>query len=98
MCMLKAKKILIDILEEMGFVVFEKDEDDFCLGDYIIDSIQFIQFIVNIEKVLGVELSDDFLQYDILSSANGLANKLLVFIEHNGIDINQLKVTAKCFE
>ena len=52
--MQKLKRLLIKILEEMGFIVFDKNEDDFSLGDYIIDSLQFIEFIICVEKVLCI--------------------------------------------
>ena len=96
--MLRLRGILIEILEEMGFIVFEKDDDDFDIGDYITDSIQFIQFIINIEQLIGTELPDDFLQFDVLASANGLANKLISFCDQNHINPQQIKVTAGCFD
>ena len=96
--MLKLREVLVEILEKMGFTIFEKDDNDFNIGDYITDSIQFIQFMIAIEQLLGTELPDDFLQFDVLTSTNGLANKLVDFCEHNGIDTQQLKVTARCFD
>lgn len=95
--MLRLREILIKILEEMGFIIFEKNDDDFDIGDYITDSIRFIQFIINIEQLIGLELPDDFLQFDVLASANGLANKLIGFCEQNDIDTQQIKVAAGCF-
>lgn len=68
-------EIICSVLDEMGFVVLET-EGDFDIGDYIVDSIQFISFIVKIEGRMGVSLPDDFLSLEILKSASGLANKL----------------------
>lgn len=68
-------EIICSVLDEMGFVVLET-EGDFDIGDYIVDSIQFISFIVKIEGKMGVSLPDDFLSLEILKSASGLANKL----------------------
>ena len=73
---------ICSILDEMGFVVFETGED-FAISDYIVDSIQFISFIVNIEEKLNVSLPDDFLSLDILQSAKGLANKLSEYFDNN---------------
>lgn len=75
--MKKMRDMIIDILEESGFIIFDEKDKDFCLSDYIIDSIQFIEFIMKIEEKLGMQLSDDFLSLDILESINGLANKLV---------------------
>ena len=72
---------ILEILEDMGYLVFEKNEDDFNITDYIIDSMQFVDFIVRIENKLSIELSDDFLIYDLLLSAKGWANKLVSFYE-----------------
>lgn len=92
----KMREIIVAILEEMGFIIFEKDEEDFNIGDYITDSIQFIEFIISIERVLGMELTDDFLGFEVLISANGLSNKLLDFCEQSNIEVKELKVTAEC--
>lgn len=92
----KLREIIVTILEEMGFVIFEKEEMDFNIGDYITDSIQFIGFILNIEQVLGMELTDDFLRFEVLISVNGLSNKLMDFCELNNIEVQKLEVTAEC--
>ncbi|MCL1794568.1 MAG: acyl carrier protein [Oscillospiraceae bacterium] len=79
----KIYKIIEVILEEMGYLIFEKDGNDFDIRDYVGDSLQFIDFIVRIEEKLKFELSDDFLDYDLLSSANGFSNKVFSFLEDN---------------
>ena len=71
---------LISMLEEIGYIVFEKDQEDFNISDYIADSMQFVQFILKIEEYYNIELSEDFLLYGILISAKGLANKIDAFI------------------
>lgn len=68
-------EILVNILEDMGFFVLDQ-EQDFDIRDYISDSIQFMDFIVRIEDKLQIELSDDFLDYDLLLSSVALANKI----------------------
>lgn len=92
----RMRDVIVKILEEMGFIIFEKEEKDFNIGDYITDSIQFIGFVINIEQVLGRELTDDFLRFEVLTSANGLSNKLMDFCEQNKIEVQKLEVTAKC--
>ena len=75
-------EMIVEILvEKMGFVILSEIKDDFAISDYITDSIMFIQFINNIEEELGQELPDDFLLYDILGSAIGLATKIDDFLD-----------------
>ena len=62
----------------MGFFVLDQ-EQDFDIRDYISDSIQFMDFIVRIEDKLQIELSDDFLDYDLLLSSVALANKIEIY-------------------
>ena len=69
--------MITDILAEMGFVIFDDIDNDFDLRDYIIDSLQYMQFIVSIEEKLGIQLEDEFLSYDIISSIHGFGNKIL---------------------
>ena len=71
-------EILINILEDMGFFVLDQ-EQDFDIRDYISDSIQFMDFIVRIEDKLQIELSEDFLDYDLLLSSVALANKIEIY-------------------
>ncbi len=71
-------EILINILEDMGFFVLDQ-EQDFDIRDYISDSIQFMDFIVRIEDKLQIELSDNFLDYDLLLSSVALANKIEIY-------------------
>lgn len=68
-------EIICSILDEMGFVILEKN-DDFAISDYISDSIQFISFIIRIEEKIGKNLPDEFLSFEILKSAKGFSNKL----------------------
>ena len=67
--------VICNVLDEMGYVIFE-GEGDFKLSDYIVDSIQFISFIVSLEENLNVTIPDEFLTPKILKSAKGLANML----------------------
>lgn len=73
------ESLIISILENMGFVLLE-DDMDFDIRNYISDSIQFMEFIVNIEESLQVELDDEFLDYDLLASLKAFANKVQDFV------------------
>lgn len=70
---------LIEIMQNMGYVFWENIEEDFVISDYIGDSFSFIQFILEIEEEIEIELSDDFLSYELLQSARGFANKLDIY-------------------
>ena len=77
----QAYKVLLSVLEEkLGYIIIDNGQEDFAITDYIPDSLTFIQFIVALEETLGVELSDDFLDSDLLSSAKGFAEKLDSFM------------------
>ena len=65
----------------LGLVILDNEQSDFSLSDYIPDSTVFIQFITAIEEELGEDLPDDFLDFDILSSSLGFAEKLGFFME-----------------
>ena len=76
-----AYQILMKVLEDsLGIVILEKEKEDFSISDYIYDSIVFIQFIVALENELKIDLSDDFLDFELLHSANGFAEKLDSFL------------------
>lgn len=80
--------MLVSILaDRLGFVILSDVQSDFALSDYITDSLLFIQLIVVIEEEIGSQLSDDFLNYEILSSAKGFAEKLNCFIDNTKNDI-----------
>jgi len=72
------KNILVD---NFGIVFLDESQDDFAISDYIGDSLLFMQFILAIEEEIGEELTDDFLNYDLLSSAKGFSEKLASYME-----------------
>lgn len=80
--------MIIELLESMGFIIFEKDTTDIDIRDYIADSLQFMDFIVRIEEEFTVNLPDDFLGYDILSSCRGFVNMLIEYFTENNVYFN----------
>lgn len=58
---------VIIVLYEEGLAV-EYTGVDLDLRDYIADSIQFINFIVDIEKRFEIEFPDEYLLYDSIAS------------------------------
>ena len=75
---------IIECVEEMGDIVFEKGEADFNIGNYITDSIIFIEYIIKLESRFEIELPEDFLTYDILYSAKVFSEKLTCYLISEG--------------
>jgi len=57
---------------DMGILVPD-DNNDIDLSEYIIDSLQFISFIVEIENKFGIEIPDELLNIENLKSLNGFS-------------------------
>lgn len=74
--MIGTYQLLIKILVEILGLIDLDVQEDFSINDYILESLTFIEFITAIESELDVELPDDFLDYDILISARGFAEKI----------------------
>ena len=75
-------QMLLKILKEkFGIVFFDDEKNDFAISDYIQDSVSFMIFIISVEEELGAELPDDFLNFELLDSANGFLEKLDYFKE-----------------
>lgn len=78
----KIEEKLNKILHDMGFIIFEDEEsDDVNLQNYIIDSIQFVDFIVRIEEEFKILLPDEFLDYSNLYSMCGFGEMLEDYLE-----------------
>ena len=77
------KKYIFEILDENGIYIDPAEMDeDLDLREYLVDSVQYIYFIVELETRLESELADDCLIYDNLASINGFANMVLEFYEN----------------
>lgn len=61
------RKAIIEVLENMG-ICLDYEDESICLHDYIIDSIQFISFIVNLEEKLEFVFPDEYLLYDSIAT------------------------------
>lgn len=76
-------KMITRVLNDsFGIFLFGDDQEDFSLSEYISDSLTFIQFIIAIEEEIGNDLPDDFLNYEILESAKGFAEKIDAYIQN----------------
>ena len=82
---------LLYVLEANGiFVDRNKIEEDIDLREYVTDSIQFISFIVEIEKELNMEFPDEFLLFDKIASLNGFTNIIASFLSDEYVNQNEL--------
>lgn len=70
-------KMIVRIMQDQfGIVIIDENVEDFAISDYLSDSISFIEFISCLENEIGIELPDDFLVFETLSSARGFSTKL----------------------
>ena len=71
------KETLIKALKEIGITLYMEDfQQDFDLREYIVDSFQFVTFIVTLEDCLNLTFPDDLLTYDTISSSESFLNFL----------------------
>lgn len=85
---LAMREKIFSILEELGILIEEEEKgSDFDLMEYFLDSIQFISFIVEVEKCLGRELPDEYLLPERYGSFNALCDAW----EHIALGINEVE-------
>ena len=79
------KKCILKFFEENG-VCIDQDAiaNDIDLREYLIDSMQYIYFLVELERMLDTELPDEILLYDNLSSLNGFSNRIASILDAAG--------------
>lgn len=71
------KKEIVEILDEFGIYISQREtEEDMDLRDYIVDSVQFIYFIVELEERLQICIPDEMLVFDNMSSLLGFSNMI----------------------
>lgn len=61
---------------ENAGIVFDINEEDPLLEEYIEDSIQFVTSIVEIEKALGIEIPEEFLMIENMNTLNSFCRVL----------------------
>lgn len=64
---MKYRTEIIEILESMGIYV-NQEEVSINLQEYIVDSIEFITFIVNLEEKLNFTFPDEYLIYESIAT------------------------------
>lgn len=96
------KEIISDVLVEIGasnngIKNLEKDSfgTDIDLRDYIVDSLMFISFVVELEKRLNIVFPDDLLFISTLTSLNGFVNMLIEIVNTSGEEDSNAQ-TSNC--
>lgn len=62
---------ILNCLLELG-IVFEQEENNFELTDYIEDSLTFISFVSELENEFDIEIPDEYLLQGVLGTLNDL--------------------------
>lgn len=65
------RRMIYEVLEEMGIDCVSDNDEDVNLQQYIEDSFSFINFIVGVEEKFNIELPDELLSYETIQSLNG---------------------------
>ena len=71
--------IVLKAFDTVG--VYIDTTDDFNMTDYFSSSVQFIQFVIELEDLLGISYPDDMLMYSTIQSFETFINQLLQVVE-----------------
>ena len=71
----KKKKKIVECMNHMGIVDFECDTN-FRMDDYILDSIMFVSFIIELEQMFNIEIPDEYLIADRLQTFDDIYNMI----------------------
>ena len=66
----KIKNDVIEVLNELGIETEDIGENDVDLTEFIVESIMFIRFIVELEDKLGIEIPEELLDINSIKSLN----------------------------
>lgn len=66
----KIKNDVIEVLSELGIETEDIGENDVDLTEFIVESIMFISFIVELEDKLGIEIPEELLDINSIKSLN----------------------------
>lgn len=65
-------------LENIGIIISGINNSDIDLTEYQIDSIMFVSLIVEFESHFNIEIPDQYLNYQTITSLRGLSNLIEV--------------------
>ena len=64
-------KDIVDVFNNVGILI-DEEQDNFLFSDYIQDSLTFVTFIVEIESAFSIEVPDEYLIQEALSTYDDL--------------------------
>ena len=77
------KEKVLETLKDIGVCVFNEEKDkDFDLSEYILDSLLFVTFFVELESKLGFEIPDTYLSMDKFRSIDGFCLSIYEFLNN----------------
>lgn len=81
-----------EVLENIGVLGAEALDEETDLNEWIIDSLMFISFMVELENEFEIQIPDSLLQQETISSIRGLADIILGLKENdNSMEISEEK-------
>ena len=75
------KNRIIEVLETNGISVEINESHDFSMLNEMVDSIIFISIIISLENAFDIEISENFLDIEILSSLNALCDLIEMLLK-----------------
>ena len=69
------KEKIVECMNHMGIVDFEEDAN-FRVDDYILDSVMFVSFIIELEQMFDIEIPDEYLVADRLQTFDDIYNMI----------------------
>lgn len=69
------KEKIIECMSNMGIINYENDSN-FKIEDYILDSIMFVSFIIELEQMFRIDIPDEYLITDRLQTFDDIYNMI----------------------
>lgn len=76
-------KLIDNALESIGIMHDEVLNEETDLNEWIVDSLMFISFIVELENIFEIQIPDYLLQHETISSIRGLADIIMELKENS---------------
>ena len=67
-------RMMPQILENVGVYGGEEMSEETDLNEWIVDSLMFISFIVELENAFQIQIPDEYLQHETIASIRGLVD------------------------
>lgn len=67
-------EMMPQVLENVGVYGGEMMNEETDLNEWIVDSLMFISFIVELENAFQIQIPDEYLQHETISSIRGLVD------------------------